>query len=467
MFETLLAEVLECTNAELHERIRANETVRRRLDAEQAALITVARHRQVHADDGHRSINAYLRATLNCSPGEASRLRNVAGAVDHVDGVGEAWLTGQIGSSQVAAFAKLWGNQRVRAYLPGAASLLVDQAEQLPYPDFVSCVDRFVHHADLDGAHDGRDDAVEHRSANVVDVGGMVDITAHGGTGVQSAELIAIFRRFCEAEFRRDLDRRRAEHGADADQHALARTARQRRFDALHRIFQTAATADGIGSVADPLVNIIIDSTTWSELLAESGLAPDGACGVDPALIATLVSGEIPLSDRRCETSTGIQVHPHDVLRAALTGHVRRVVVDSAGVVIDLGRRQRLFTGPARDAAKLLIRHCEHPGCDLPVEWCDVDHATEWADGGPTDQHNAGPECRRHNLAKTRQRWRKQRAVNGRNYTIRPDGTVILPVGTRRPTFPTESDDDSDDHTPAEVTQLAQLARARVADLTA
>jgi hypothetical protein len=52
------------------------------------------------------------------------------------------------------------------------------------------------------------------------------------------------------------------------------------------------------------------------------------------------------------------------VLAAALTGHVRRVVFDVAGVVIDLGRRSRLFTGSSRDAVMLGDRWCLWPGCD-------------------------------------------------------------------------------------------------------
>ena len=325
--------------------------------------------------------------------------------------------------------------------------------------------------ADADGAHESRDDAVEHREAHVREVAGMVDITAHGGDGVSTAELISIFERFTEAEFQVDLRARRDEFGDDADQHPLSRTARQRRFDALTTIFRTAAGANGIGSVTDPLVNIVIDARSWAELLAASGLIPpvgdptaDGVQIADPDLLSELLGSPVPLSDRRCETSTGIQVHPCDVLRAALAGHVRRVVVDSAGVVVDMGRRQRLYSGAAREAAMLLLRRCDHPGCELPVEWCDVDHAVEWADGGATDQANAGIECGRHNVTKSKRRWRTRRADDGRRYTIRSDGTIILPVGTRPPTFPDDDpDDDSDDH----AEELRRIARARLRALTA
>jgi hypothetical protein len=60
---------------------------------------------------------------------------------------------------------------------------------------------------------------------------------------------------------------------------------------------------------------------------------------------------------RRCETPNGSPIHPSVVLRALLTGHVRRVVLDSRGVIIDYGTKQRLFTGLARQAAMLLATH--------------------------------------------------------------------------------------------------------------
>ena len=457
---------MELTNSELDERIRVSELELRRLEAERAGLVAVAEHRRLHEDDEHRSINAYLRATLNCSGSEASRLRSVARMVDTVDGVGDAWLAGRIGGSQVARFVRLHGNRRIRDELPAAAPLLVEQAEDFSHPEFLVCVERFVSQADQDGAHDARDDAIEHRTARVVDVGGTVDVAAHGGDGTVSAEMIAIFERFCEAEFRADVEARSHEHGDAAERQPLPREARQRRFDALLSIFRSAAAAEGVGSPADPLVNIVIDATTWSNLLADAGLAPDGAFALDGTVIEPLVDRDIPPLERRCETSTGIQLHPHDVLRAALAGHVRRVVVDSESRVIDLGHRQRLFTGAAREAAKLLIRHCEHPGCDLPADWCHVDHQVEWAAGGTTDQTNSGIACGRHNIAKSTRRWRTKRATNGRNYTIRPDGTIILPVGARPPTFPAD-DDDPDEHTPAEIARLEAIIRTRVRALAA
>jgi hypothetical protein len=475
MFSDLVEALSELPDAALDDRIREITLERRALDTELAAAIKLAENRQIGAVDGHRTINSYLRATLNCSSSDAARLRSQAAAVDEIDGLGQAWLTGRIGTSQVTRLAVVNNNRRVRDQLGEFAPILLEHAEQLPYSDFSQCVERFVTLADQDGTHDARDHAIEHRDAHIDTVAGSVDITAHGGDALTTSELIAIHQRFIEAEYQTDLEARRVEFGETADQHPLARTTGQRRFDALVTIFRRAAGAAKLASTGDPLVNIVIDADTWAQILADSRLAPTSTLDgqpIDPFtgltrprdLLDELIGSPESLADRHCETTNGVALHPHDVLRAALAGHIRRVVVDNAGVTIDMGRRQRLFNGAARQAAKLLIRRCEHPGCEHPTDMCDIDHAHEWADHGPTDQHNSRVRCGPHNIDKTKHRWQSKRATNGHTYTIRTNGTIMLPAGTRPPTFPTEHDPDNN---PDHIAHLTKLARQRTATLQA
>jgi hypothetical protein len=123
-----------------------------------------------------------------------------------------------------------------------------------------------------------------------------------------------------------------------------------------------------------------------------------------------------------------------DVIAACLSGVVRRVVIDSAGVVVDAGRKRRLFTGVARELALLLWQHCGHLGCNVPADQCQVDHIAEWeADDGPTDQSNAHPRCDTHNPFKSRHRLRSVRDRDGCIVDHRADGTPMLPVGRRPP----------------------------------
>ena len=167
-----------------------------------------------------------------------------------------------------------------------------------------------------------------------------------------------------------------------------------------------------MAGVFDPLVNLVVDHTTLEFHLAR--LAGGDPAPLDPATV----------DQRRCETVGGVQIDPADMLAAVLTGHVRRVVFDTGGVVIDLGRRSRLFTGGARDAVLLGDRWCMWPGCDLRSGRCQTDHSTPWAAEGPTRPDNGGIACARHNRWKQRG-YHTRRDPQGHWHTHRPDGTEI------------------------------------------
>lgn len=472
MFEEAVSELVDLTDRGLHDRIERLELQRRTVETELAAAIAVADARAIYQADAHRSIKGYLKATCNWSNLDVSKWRSVAAAVNALPSIGDAWIQGRIGAPQVALLSKTHGNRRVRDLLPAFLPQLLANAEEMCFEDFAATVAHFVAQADADGAHDQRDDAIEHRTANVVDVGGSLDIRVHGGDAVTTDEIIGIYESFCAAELESDLTARRELHGANARDHDLARTAAQRSHDAIVNIFRMAASAaeSGVeGRPASAVVNIVIDSTTFGRIMAAAGLAPTSIDGlpVDPftglpasnTLLDELMTEPAGLNSIRCETDRGVPVHPHDVLRAALAGHVRRVVLDSDGHVVDFGRKKRLFEGPARDAAKLLVRRCQHPGCDLPAGWSHVDHNTEWNELGETNQRNAGVLCAKHNNDKHRHKFRRRRATNGQSYTIRADGTIILPVGARTPRF---GDPDDRPDTPDEIKEMTNLARERL-----
>ncbi len=84
---------------------------------------------------------------------------------------------------------------------------------------------------------------------------------------------------------------------------------------------------------------------------------------------------------------------------------IRRLVTDSAGCILDAGRRHYL----ASDLQKLVIRlrdqHCRFPGCNRPAERCEIDHAKPYDAGGLTDTCNLGPLCKHHHEMKTAGYW--------------------------------------------------------------
>jgi hypothetical protein len=188
----------------------------------------------------------------------------------------------------------------------------------------------------------------------------------------------------------------------------MPRSDAQRRFDALYAIFERAAATALDATAAVPLVNLVCDVPTIKAYLDGTG---DPAAPVDPRL-------------RRCETTAGIPVPPSDVITAMIWGQVRRVVVDSAGVVINMGRRRRLFTGNARQAVLLQSSRCVVAGCATPIRRCQADHLTEWHHHGLTDSANGAPVCGRHNRLKNHG-YRVHRDPDGYWHTYRPDGTEI------------------------------------------
>jgi hypothetical protein len=75
------------------------------------------------------------------------------------------------------------------------------------------------------------------------------------------------------------------------------------------------------------------------------------------------------------------------------------VFVDDAGVPLDVGRSERLFTPAIRKGLAIRDGGCAHPGCGRPVSWCDAHHITPRNRGGTTCIDNGVLLCRHHHTA--------------------------------------------------------------------
>ncbi|MEM9749274.1 MAG: DUF222 domain-containing protein [Actinomycetota bacterium] len=449
MFTQVIEKTVGLSDDALDARIRELELERRRIEAELAASVAVADQRRLYGRDGHRSVSGYLRATINRSRVDIARLRSAAELVADHPALGDAWLHGDVSLAQVSEIARGRRRPGVNDRFDEFVPLLTDHARELPFADLQLCVERVVSRLDDDGTC--RREADERRTAHLVEIDGTLDgRISGGGDPTVTAATLTVFDAFVEREYRLDLEavRRSEPHGSDGSDGSgsrppgvhLPRTAGQRRYDAFIAMARAAGAAldagipCGVGDWSPDLrIDVLFTAEHFAQMLSEHGLAPADLDG-ELRDATDLLDDPASVLDRRCETTTGIQLDPHDVLRSALDATVRRVVVDSAGVVVDLGRTQRLFSGSARAAATLLIRTCEHAGCEIPGDWCEVDHADEWHDdGGSTDQANARILCRWHNRWKHRSGFRVERGVDGRSCTVRPDGTIVLAVGQRPP----------------------------------
>ncbi|MDZ7678179.1 MAG: DUF222 domain-containing protein [Acidimicrobiales bacterium] len=337
-------------------------------DAAVAHLAGEADARRVWADDGSKSCSGWLGRAAGRPVGEcrsvvrrARRLRQMP-VTDRAHGAGEI---------AVAHVLRLIGAARVD--LDAFAvdeEMLVDQARSLRFDDFCRAIDYWCQLHDPDGVEDQARDRYEARRLHLSET---LD-----GTGA----LDAWFDPIGLAQFRTALERienelwkhdwaeardRLGDAATDAD---LARTAAQRRYDALIEMARRASSAPKGAKQPRPLITVLVDYPT--------------------------------LAGRVCELSTGPVVTPGEILPLLQGADIERVVFDGPSRVLDVGERQRLFTGATRRAVEVLDRRCDIDTCTVPAHRCDVDHIDPYEPGGLTIQANGRLRCPAHHSGRRR-----------------------------------------------------------------
>lgn len=442
-FVHLCASVAGLDGRRLADRLVEIEAARRRLEAATLAILDEAERRGAFQDDGHVTVGSWARATVNWSHRETTDRVHALHLIRLCPSVATELGAGRLGVAQTFELARVRANPRVGDQIAGRVGDLLESAQTLDFDGFRKVVRRWEQLSDVDGAHHGHEAAHQGRRAAMSRFDDTFHLTAQFGVA-QGTAMAEILDAFAEAEFQADWERVKNEHGADAAPSMITRTAAQRRADALHAIF-LAAVGDHDGMAPGPVVNLVCDLQTFEEHVARlvNGRVPParepdaaGAASGRPASPVTPAGDDAQpgcnvsmgsgFGLRRCETIDGVGVDPGDVIAAAVIGHVRRVVINQAGVVVDCGRKTRLFRGVAREMAWLLGTTCCWPGCGhrLGVQ---VDHLDEFARAGPTDQANADPLDGRHNRFKTNHDYRIRRDEHGFLHVCRPDGSEIKP----------------------------------------
>ena len=416
-----LLEVTAALDDEMVEaRLRAVEVQSRMLEAERACLIAVAEGRRLHSKDGHRHVNGWLRAGTDMRRSTAGRLRARGRLIAACPQVADALERGSINVDHVDEMVRAFSNPRIVGDVIERIDEAIDLAERWNADDFRDQLRQWVTIVDMDGAEMARERNHERRAGYVTELDSTLEVHFSGGTPTATAEVLAIFKSFVEREFTIDCAERDRLYGPDAPASKLPRTSAQRRFDALVAIFRAARVA---GPDHAPPVPVTLNLLT-SQHAFETILATEGFCAA-PIDIAPDTIEHV-----RCTDSNGVVYAPTDVIRAAVLGHIRRAVYGSKNVITELGREQRLFRGGAREAVKLVSRHCEFPGCTVSAQHAEIDHLLEYARGGATDPDNGSVQCKAHNRMKNlgyRCRRRSDGVVDWR----RPDGTLIQPIGRR------------------------------------
>jgi hypothetical protein len=327
--------------------------------------------RRGHTSDGSRTAAAWLARATNCAPSEARALVRHSRRLPHMPATREALETGEISERHAAVLGSLYASARkpVADAFAEAEDELVGYARELPFDDFLAAVRYWESLVDADGAEDQAADDHAARRFHMSEIwrgnwaaDGQLD--ALGGEEVH-AEL----SRLEQELFRQDWDAAKTIHGDDTCLEHLARTPAQRRADALVEMARRSAAKS--------------------------------ADAVEPRPLLVVHLGDESLN-RLCELASGRVVTPGQLLPLLGEAEIQRIVyAGRSRRVTDLGTRTRFFTGPLREAILLRDRRCQHPGCRVPAQNCQIDHIVPRSKGGLTTQDNGQASCDHHNRHKS------------------------------------------------------------------
>ncbi|MCC3274501.1 HNH endonuclease [Arthrobacter sp. zg-Y20] len=93
------------------------------------------------------------------------------------------------------------------------------------------------------------------------------------------------------------------------------------------------------------------------------------------------------------------------------------------GEVLGVGRRRKVPAGLAR-WLRARDGTCRFPGCRVSTAVSEIDHTTDWVDGGPTDHGNLAHLCRRHHRFKTLGFWKASQPEPGVMEWTSPSGRI-------------------------------------------
>ena len=198
--------------AEAEQFVRGLDRQRRIIEAQIATFVNQVAVTGVFAADKHRTPKTWGKAACNWSTAEAARFVRAGSMLATFDSAAEMAARGDMGVAQMHALASLVANPRVKEHLADGEELLVGQAAELDYDDYVSLLANWERVADEDGAHKDTERTHRNRKASGSIVGNQFFLDAVCGLA-QGLQMKEILEAFAKSEWMADWEAGRAVHG--------------------------------------------------------------------------------------------------------------------------------------------------------------------------------------------------------------------------------------------------------------
>jgi len=145
---------------------------------------------------------------------------------------------------------------------------------------------------------------------------------------------------------------------------------------------------------ADALVDDAIDHVAGMAAAIDA-VDDDDADDAADDTVANCTAGLMPGEDAAF-LPDGTPLSPESTRRLGCDAWLVVAIIDSAGALLDIGRRSRIVPAAMRRALIVRDGGCAFPGCGRPPSWCHAHHIRHWSKGGPTALHNLVLVCTHH-----------------------------------------------------------------------
>jgi len=306
--------------------------------------------------DGSHNATASLAWHAGRSKGSAGRLVRLGTFLQRFEATAKALDAGDISVDHATSLAFAVTDERAEIY-ERDETMLLDDARRFDHRNFMKLLRAWKYLAD--DALDTDDEARNHEKRSL-SIAALLNGLAAGAITLEP-EGLAILKNAIEAYRVTD----------DDDMPGPRRTRTQVLYDAL--IAALAASINGgVPGVPQRTTDIIVGQDVLNgDAPTEMTLARSEIVGVGP-------------------------VPPGLLRRLAADSAVGRIIATAAGLPLDVGMQIRFFTRAQKRAIRFRDDTCIWPGCHLPGNWCDVDHAIEASKGGPTNLDLGRFLCHRH-----------------------------------------------------------------------
>jgi hypothetical protein len=361
-------DLVTLSDDELHDTLRRLDRHRRITEAAVVRVLGEVDVRRSHEPLGAKTLGSFAAWQLPIPAETARAYARCSRQLRTMPMAATSFADGEITVDHVRVLAACHATNPEK--FAEAEELLVGFALRFDFHDFTVAAKYWRNLADPDGSLDDAERRFLARRAHVGPASdGMILVDAQLDP-VAGSIFLEMFRKLKRELFLLDWEAAKAIYGDDVSFDKLARTDAQRGADALELMAKRCAMVDG--EVAD-----------------KHGPRP----------LITVLCGEETLANL-CETEQGTILDPHELLPLLKDADVERIVFDTPSRVVDVGERQRFFTGATRRAVEVRDRECDHPSCHEPVTDADIDHILEYGKDGLTVQANGRVLCKWHH------RWR-------------------------------------------------------------